>query len=519
MIDMSQINYLALETLQYVVVLALLTVYLVYIWRNTKLTVLLQRYFVMHFLAILVLLTSYAVNIAPTESIKWFCAGAANVLQACFILSSISFTYHLLKGRSLSILHFSFIALVFSALAFQLLFVRNIPYSPVDVRPLFTLLVFSFFFYGVNRLGWFSILSKGVIESLEMLNDAVLVYDNKGVVLYANKACRNLDDETLGPINTVCREVIEEIPRSEAEVFKKSIGLPESGKALWVLLRPIRSIFKRTVGYVCIIHDDTDIVALIHALEDKNRQLEEMNTNIKQLLADIERMTVQKERNMLAKEIHDVLGHSLNYALHVLESNRIIVDKDPERAIERLRQAVIHIDRGLGEIRADFLNETNPNTSLDSFVPFSQELKRMVQKYKDIGLGAEIAALDDLSGYSEQLFRTLYRICQEAITNAVKHGAANQVIISIKKAGDSAVLRIVDDGAGCAAVIKGGGLSGMEARVRELGGVILFSGFEDGRGFQIQASIPLVKHVKSVFEAQQHVGRLAALSEHDRSLI
>ncbi|TCL70734.1 histidine kinase/DNA gyrase B/HSP90-like ATPase [Hydrogenispora ethanolica] len=68
----------------------------------------------------------------------------------------------------------------------------------------------------------------------------------------------------------------------------------------------------------------------------------------------------------------------------------------------------------------------------------------------------------------------LYKICQEALTNAVRHGEARNVTIILKEAGRLIRLIIIDDGHGCREIKKGAGLSGMEQRVKTLNGEILF---------------------------------------------
>jgi signal transduction histidine kinase len=84
----------------------------------------------------------------------------------------------------------------------------------------------------------------------------------------------------------------------------------------------------------------------------------------------------------------------------------------------------------------------------------------------------------------------LYRVCQEAITNSIRHGKATRVVIVLRFNPDCLCLSIVDNGKGCGSIIKGLGLTGMEERVKRLNGTISY-GPNGDEGFNISAEIPL----------------------------
>jgi signal transduction histidine kinase len=85
---------------------------------------------------------------------------------------------------------------------------------------------------------------------------------------------------------------------------------------------------------------------------------------------------------------------------------------------------------------------------------------------------------------------TIYRICQEALTNSLRHGKATNVSIILRLSDDMISLYIIDDGVGCKNIKKSIGLSNMENRVMELGGKISF-GSDGEKGFNINVDFPL----------------------------
>lgn len=119
------------------------------------------------------------------------------------------------------------------------------------------------------------------------------------------------------------------------------------------------------------------------------------------------------------------------------------------------------------------------------------QLDEMADRLSEIGVRLEVIRSKWAGELSDEQEKTIYRICQEATTNAIKHGKADQITVSIKERNRLLHVYIVDNGKGCKSIIKGNGLRGMEERTERLGGFVSFNSFEDGNGFMVHASIPL----------------------------
>jgi signal transduction histidine kinase len=82
----------------------------------------------------------------------------------------------------------------------------------------------------------------------------------------------------------------------------------------------------------------------------------------------------------------------------------------------------------------------------------------MADRLREAGISVELAISEDIRGCDNRVIQTIYRICQEASTNSIKHGKATQVVMSIKRKESTILVHIVDNGKGCASFSKGNGL-------------------------------------------------------------
>lgn len=356
------------------------------------------------------------------------------------------------------------------------------PVCPPVFGPITALTISGILFFGSTRLGMFITVSLGIKRSLELYSEPVFILDGKGKLVYTNPACARLGQDTFKAIRDTC---LAETPHFwEPGQYEKVLEMEHNNGLYTVSVRPAKTRLRRRSGMICLIHDDTALKAAINKLKEKNRELLVMNSSIKELQEQIVQLAAIEERNSLAKEIHDVMGHSLNLALHTLESNRLILDRHPEKAIMRLRQVINHIDRGIGEIASH-------SRTVKDQSPLWLLLDEMADRMEEIGVRLDVIRSRSTGKLTDEQVKAVYRICQEAITNALKHGKADHITISVREKTGFLHIHIIDNGKGCKEIIKGNGLMGMEERAGSLGGFVRFNSFEDGKGFMVHASIPM----------------------------
>jgi signal transduction histidine kinase len=202
------------------------------------------------------------------------------------------------------------------------------------------------------------------------------------------------------------------------------------------------------------------------------------------------RSAVVAERARLARELHDVLAHTLSSLSLHLESTRVLAksrDVDAE-VVER-------IDRALSLARTGLVEARNAvGTLRDDELPGPDRLPSLVEEFeRTSGVDARYEHTGTPGVLEPEARVALFRAAQEALTNVAKHSSANQVRVALSWSADAVTLRVSDDGAGLdgAAVLPGGGngLRGMRERAELVGGSVSAGPTE--KGFAVTVVLPL----------------------------
>ncbi|MDQ6818147.1 MAG: sensor histidine kinase [Actinomycetota bacterium] len=203
-------------------------------------------------------------------------------------------------------------------------------------------------------------------------------------------------------------------------------------------------------------------------------------------------VAVAEERTRIARELHDVIAHSVSVMVIQAEAAQAVLRLDAERALESLeavhetgRQALVEMSRLVGLLREEGeeigLAPQPGIADLDALVAQVREAGLPVDlhiegKPRQVPLGVELSA---------------YRVVQEALTNALKHAGPASAEVAVRYDNDALELEVLDDGAGSDGGHAGGhGLIGMNERVSLFGGE-LSAGPRPGGGFAVRARLPL----------------------------
>jgi predicted ATPase/tRNA A-37 threonylcarbamoyl transferase component Bud32 len=223
--------------------------------------------------------------------------------------------------------------------------------------------------------------------------------------------------------------------------------------------------------------------------ENLNQELIIKNDQLKQHAATIEELAIVKERNRIASEVHDTVGHTMTSIKALLDLSLVQLDGGSLDEIAKVILDAREFTKDcMLELRRSILSLSSSGLESNSMI---DAIKSLIIKYESLGVHVDLSADE-----SEQYHRninfsvTVYRLCQEALTNSVRHGKAKNISIIIRIIQDVIRISIVDDGCGCKNIHKGFGLSGMEQRVKNLNGEILF-GSDGIKGFYIHAEIPV----------------------------
>ncbi|WP_327086938.1 sensor histidine kinase [Nonomuraea sp. NBC_01738] len=205
------------------------------------------------------------------------------------------------------------------------------------------------------------------------------------------------------------------------------------------------------------------------------------------------RIAAAAERTRIARELHDVVAHNVSVMVVQADGASFAIDGDPETArlavrniAKTGREALAEMRRLVGVLRQD---EAADGTD---YLP-QPGLAQLGDLVGGAGLPVELRVTGDPARLPEGQQLVVYRIVQEALTNALKHaGPGARALVELDCAGSELILKITDDGRGAAATLSpdGHGLVGMRERVGMYGGAVSAAP-RPGGGFEVLARLPV----------------------------
>lgn len=235
-------------------------------------------------------------------------------------------------------------------------------------------------------------------------------------------------------------------------------------------LSPEFAVFSE-VARVALIQGIALACGLVVAVEREARvALRETNEALLAARAELGRKERAEERARIALELHDGLGHHLAALGLSLE----LAQKGPDPRAP-LGDAQSLVRSMLGDVRG-VLRADEPPLELEA------ALAGLAQGLAGVRVTLRVGAAD----VPPRIAHAIFRIAQEASTNAVRHGGARHLEVCVERADDAFVLRVSDDGAGFAEAAHGRGIPGMRARAERAGGVFELTS-TPGKGTTVRA--------------------------------
>jgi signal transduction histidine kinase len=228
------------------------------------------------------------------------------------------------------------------------------------------------------------------------------------------------------------------------------------------------------------------------------RQRREHEQEIAAWAAQAARLGSVNERNRIAREMHDVVAHSLTVMVALSDGAAVVVRRDPERAAEVLaelsrtgRAALADMRRVLGVLRDDAPAGQAPREPLTD----GASLGKLLDGFRTAGLPVHYSHTGPALPEDVALQLTVYRIVQESLTNVLRYGRAlSRVDVLVLRDDSTVTIEVLDDGRGTVdAVTSGGtgqGLAGMKERARIYGGTVE-AGPAAGGGWRVRAVLAL----------------------------
>jgi len=217
-----------------------------------------------------------------------------------------------------------------------------------------------------------------------------------------------------------------------------------------------------------------------------------------QRLADAERgrLAAREERVRIARELHDVVAHTLSMVTIQAGVGRKVGADRPVEALRALRMVEVSGRAAVGEVRRilGLLREDDTETPSLAPVPGIGELGDLAAAMRSAGMTVDLDVSGDTATLTPAAGLNAYRIVQEALTNVVKHAPGAQAQVRVCARADGVAITVIDDGPARVPVRAGHGgghgIVGMRERTTAFGGS-LDAGPLPGGGFGVEAFLPV----------------------------
>jgi signal transduction histidine kinase len=210
------------------------------------------------------------------------------------------------------------------------------------------------------------------------------------------------------------------------------------------------------------------------------------------------RRRVDEERMRIARELHDVVSHTIGVISVQAGVASHLLHRRPDKAADSLAAIRQASDEALGELHAmlGVLREGEGDGGRAPLAPAPglAELDALVAQAAGAGVEVTVSLEGEPRRLPAAVDLACYRVVQESLTNVVRHAGASRAEVTVSHQGDQVVVEVTDDGrAGSGngdGAGSGQGIMGMRERARALGGS-LEAGPRPGGGFRVQASLPV----------------------------
>lgn len=283
---------------------------------------------------------------------------------------------------------------------------------------------------------------------------------------------------------------------SNYDFFNTLFPLVNADAYFEVYTRTTRGLLQVGINFLDIINLLFFILFLMiyiaNEVQENERMTQELimvhqvNHELENYAAVSEKIAEDKERKRLAREIHDTLGHALTGIAAGVDACIAMIDINPEATKKQLmviskvvRQGIVDVRNSLNKLRPGALEQHG----------FKEAIENMIEEFTSvIDLTISLDYRLDKVDFENTKEDILFRVIQESVTNAVRHGDATHIDISLYIEDNSLYLKIQDNGQGCEEIHYGFGLKQMKERLGMINGKVAYDGHH---GFLTIVTIPL----------------------------
>ncbi|WP_280634195.1 sensor histidine kinase [Anaerovorax sp. IOR16] len=350
-----------------------------------------------------------------------------------------------------------------------------------DITPIVYTWSLLLFIYATFKYEFFDLTPIMKHEVTKKLDTSILIIDSVGKILYMNKHLKQKFN--------VSHDYIEVEKLVNKYKLYNKLDIEDK------IIKHMDRFYKYNISilkgfgsdrYIITFHDITSYQIAKNELYKENEELEKANKKLQSQIELLKQTSHIGARNYVARELHDIIGHSLVVTMKLLEVTKLFYNKNRDRAFESMEKAQFSIKNGFQEMKE--LKEKGNGIIYNTSI-LENELKRMLKIVEVSGIKVNFYIRGNEQKLDEKTFDILKKISTELVTNTLKHAKASNLLLSICIEDKSISIQMMDNGIGISNFIKGNGLTGIDSRLALIGGKAKYIS-SSGEGFSCNIIIP-----------------------------
>ncbi len=343
-----------------------------------------------------------------------------------------------------------------------------------DITPilfLFSIMVFAYATFNHEFINLSPIMKYEIVHKLDT---PICVLDSSFSVIYVNERLEEtLSDNVINLLDNVFKKIdILTAENSEIKIDNKIFTISIQ-----------KVITLNETQYLVTLNNITDYKNIESRILLKQKQLKKTNSELKLTIEKLRKTSKIGARNYVARELHDIIGHSLVVTIKLLEVARLYHDKDKNLSTEALSDSISSIETGIKSMESITQKEKSYTG-----VSLEKDIKKMLDRIKTTDINTKLSFKGAYSSLEEKTYDIVNRICLELVTNSLKHSQASEMFISINLRQNDINILVMDNGNGCDNLVLGNGLRGIKERLSLIGGKAEFI-TSIGEGFMSKINI------------------------------
>jgi signal transduction histidine kinase len=274
---------------------------------------------------------------------------------------------------------------------------------------------------------------------------------------------------------------------ANATAWDRAVAPYAAAQALGLAFLPLMVVFALRF-YKAALTRARRQKALIERLKRSGLDLIDTNILLQERIVHQEARLLEMERGRISRELHDTIGYTLMNILAMQKAAASILSRDPERAREFIAKTIEQSERGLHDTR-EAIGALRGRS--EGKATIAEAVTRLAVAFDNTHIRIAADLNNSAPSYGPVVDDALGHFVQEAITNAIKHGNADDIVINFWRTGEGLTVSVRDNGTGLtgkARPVEGIGIRGMNERLGGLGGgVSMGNAFG---GFRISAFVP-----------------------------